>query len=249
MSNRYYQYEVADSAAARKYQKSESRFDSGFSDTFSSMPMQVEPATYSSGAPPPPKLILDAENAENGDSGINMGEDDTETDCSKTHLRGEVQPQIPTEIVAELQGQGQGVGKFPSRRSPTLVQEKAKKPHVPRLARRTLPSSFVTQANNVRTVLAPHRSTSPKSVYTESHSAPHTSSHSSMRPLPATNKENKGPFSLPPARSSSPLTCNNFQSLNQDRVPPIGGRSVSIDIYQLREYMSFFLPDRDDGDT
>jgi hypothetical protein len=62
------------------------------------------------------------------------------------------------------------------------------------------------------------------------------------------NKENQGPSTLPAMRSSSPLTCRNFQSLDMSRVPPIVP-NTGLDIHHLKDYMNFFLPDTKEGDT
>lgn len=245
MSNSRY-YQPRSPIGRGDYQKQESpvfgkQFDSGFSDTsLFSMPMQVEAdsAIYT-GAPPPPKLIVGKElmDAENGDSGINM-EEDCEKDCIST-FKPQVQTQIPPTVTA-MEVDGNELQK--SRRSPVFAKK------IPRVPKRTLPgSSSVSTVNSgiMRTVSAPHRASSPKSVYSESHSTPHTYC------TPFMNKENlQGPYSLPAVRSSSPLTCNmnNFQSLNvveHHRVPPM----VPVDIHQLQDYMDLFLPDGKDGDT
>lgn len=251
-SSRYYSRDVTSSHGASHYKTSspsysKKQFDSGFSDTFISMPMQVEAdsATYVSSVPPPrPNLMVDAEN---GDSGINMGEDDTEKDCPCTTFRGQSRTQIPDPVVPmEVDGYGElkSTSIIPSRsssRSPISVR--GKRSGVPRIPKRTGPSSIAPSASDImRTVSAPLRPTSPRSVYSESRS-PRTYS------APFTNKENRGPVSLPAVRSSSPLTCNNYQSLSVlDRVPPMG-TVVPLDIHQLREYMGYFLPDTKDGDT
>lgn len=266
-SSRY--CEVGNSSAAGRgrsdgsyLQKSElntpspGRFDSGFSDSsFFSMPMQVEPdsAIYNSNiststGPPRPSLrgggsasgtVVDAEN---GDSGINMGEDDTERDCIGTAFH-RIQTQIPPSNITPMEVDGKKViASRSSTRSPPAGA--VKKPRVPR---RTVAfptsGSGSSSGGSVRTVSAPHRANSPRSVFTDSHSTPHTYT------APFTNKENHGPYSLPVARSSSPLTCNNFQSLNVvERVPPIAP-IVPLDISQLQDYMNLFLPDDKDGDT
>ena len=229
-------------------------FDSGIdSTTFcETLPMQVEAdsARYSSGVlsgrPKPPELMGRGGpvDFENGDSGVIMGEedeDDLERDCVSTHPKmGPVHTQVPMEIDTT------SVRKVIPRSANRSPPAPATKRPVPRLPKRTVPtSSFTSSVTNhgVRTVTAPQRSPSPRSVFSQRYH-PSPSTHTTT--LPTHDKENYGPYSLPAVRSTSPLTCNNFRSLNPERVPTPG---VSIDIYQLREYMSFFLPDTKDGDT
>lgn len=232
-------------------------FDSGFdSNNFcESLPMQVEADsgcysnTVFSTRPEPPKLMGAAGapvDTENGDSGVMMGEDDddddVERDCISTHAKmGPVQTQ-PMDV--DTTSIKKAVIPAPSRnanRSPPTVRPAAKRP-APRIPKRTVPTSSFTSSvvsnQGVRTVTAPQRSPSPRSVFSQRHPSP------SARTTSTIDKENYGPYSLQPVRSTSPLTCN-FHSLNE-RVPTSG---VSIDIYQLRECMSFFLPDSKDGDT
>lgn len=201
--------------------------DSGFSDTFSSIPLQTvfaDSGTYTSVPPAPPHLLLGGmEDVENSDSGITV--DDVETDrCVQQHA--------PMEVESKVTSRGSGT------RSPV---SKAKR-HAPRLPKKTYQGTFTSSpASSVQTVSA--RSSSPTSVYTGTE--PHLSTRT-YSAAPFVNKENQGPSTMPALRSSSPLTCNNFQSLNTDnRVPPIG----HIDIFQLRDYMNFFLPDTKEGDT
>lgn len=251
MSNSRY-YQVANSAIGRgDYQKPELKtpspvyIDSGFSDTFFSMPMQVEAdsATYT-GAPPPPQLIVGRGpcssavlDAENGDSGItaDMSEDDTEKDCGVT-FKGQTRTRATPMEVDVNEG-------LKSLRSSTIsppVPSHSTAKKFPRLAKRMLPGSSSTSivSSGVMRTAAPHRASSPKTVYSQSHTTPHTSFF---------NKENlQGPYSLPAPRSNSPLTCNmnNFHSMGAvDRVPPV------IDLYRLQDHMYLFLPDGKDGDT
>lgn len=218
------------------------QYDSGFSDTFSSIPSPLQTvfadsATYTSVPPAPPHLLLGGmEDVENSDSGITM--DDVETDhcVQREQVLSPAQPTLME--VSKVSSRGSGT------RSPV---SKAKRPG-PRLPKKTYQSAFTlppASSSTVKTVTA--RSASPKSVY--SGTEPYSSTRTfSIAPL--TNKENQGPSTMPALRSSSPLTCNNFQSLNTDnRVPPISHGMVPIDIYQLREYMNFFLPDTKEGDT
>ena len=245
-----------------EYQKTQDyrrqEFDSGFGDLSSIQTTAAAATTPYTSIPPgptPPNLIVDVEN---GDSGITL--DDAETDCVATvqhHRRQQQQRRqqqhhqrklapagvVPMEVdeTPKLISRGSGSS------SPVSYQ-RAKKSAAPRLPKKTLHSS--TSASS--TVSAPHRSASPKSVYT---SELHTST--SISPSPAAvlpgavpyNKENQGPSSLPFMRSGSPLTCNNSQSLNlPERVPPIG-QGMSSDVFQLRDYLNFFLPDTKEGDT
>ena len=260
MSTRYYKADSSvgrDRLEAKDYGKQQ-RYDSGIdSGNFcDSLPMQVESegvtsySGHSFGRPAPPNLIVDIEN---GDSGINMGDDDdVEKDCISTV----VVPRQPVQSM-DVDIQRSRSSKVAPRSPPSLTKPPTKRP-APRLPKKTISAAtFASSSSNsrhdIQTVSAPQRSPSPRSVFTQRYPAlsTHTTttqSTATTRPF-TTNKENhgRGPYSSMPAiRSASPLTCNNYQSLDMDRVPPTG---VSIDIYQLQEYMSFFLPDTKDGDT
>lgn len=246
-----------------EYQKSRDynrrqEFDSGFSDLSSTT------TSYTSvpPGPTPPNLIVDVEN---GDSGITL--DDAETDCVATVQHRRQQHHHHDQQQRQRRQQQRklapaGVAPMEVDETPKLVSrgsgstspvsyQRARKSAAPRLPKKTIHSSS-SGATTSSTVSAPHRSASPKSVYT---SELHTSTFStSPSPAPAAaavpyNKENQGPSSLPFMRSGSPLTCNNFQSLNlPERVPPIG-QGMSSDVFQLRDYLNFFLPDTKEGDT
>lgn len=239
--NRYYQ---TSPEAGLDLKTPQSRgYDSGFSDTFSSIPLQTvfaDSPAYTSVPPAPPHLLLGQEgmeDVENGDSGITVDE------VEKDHC-------VPRDQVVAVQEASSHASmevestKVTSRGSGSRSPVSKAKRHAPRLPKRTYQSAFTlttTSGSSVKTVTT--RSASPKSVYTG------TEPHSSTQTAPFVNKENQGPSTMSALRSSSPLTCNNFQSLNTDnRVPPIG-HHVPIDIYQLRDYMNFFLQDTKEGDT
>ena len=216
------------------------QFDSGFSDTFQSMPA-------------PPSLIYPGD-VENGDSGINMDQDDMEPekDCIVTHRAVQTQA-VPMEI--ELEDATKLIARGSCSRPPVPAHTviRSKRPVGPRVPKKTMATSSSTHSitsSHVRNVtVPPQRSTSPRTSPRNSQRP--TSTHTYTAPPFTTDKENQGPSTMPVLHSSSPLTCNNnnFRSLqNVDRVPPMSA-NASIDIYQLREYMAYFLPDTKEGDT
>ena len=253
-SGYYYGADSSNDLKGMGYSQHQARCDSGIdSGTFcDSLQVEAHSATtfsglsLTTGRPVPPDLILPPGggiDVENRDSGITIDDedDDVERDCGST-IKIQQPPVVPMDtepVKMNLTA--------PSRSPPALAKPVAKR-HAPRLPRRTVtPSAFTISSGShgVKTVAAPQRTQSPRSVFIQKHPSPstHPTTHTTAAdPF----KENRGPFSLPPMRSTSPLTCNNFSSLNPERVPSDG---VSIDIYQLREYMSFFLPDNKDGDT
>ena len=241
-----------DPKAYGKQQYDSGRLDSGFSEVCNSMPLQsllTDAYSSVSGPPPPPQLIM--ADVEDSDSGITV--DDAEKDCISTYHHK--QPAlISTESPMDVDQDSSKSVKAsrllvsPGPRSPV---SKAKRAHIPRIPKKTVHGTFTTPStSNSRTVSA--RSASPKSVYTtEPHSS--TSTSSSSAPFSAApftiNKENQGPSTLPAMpRSNSPLTCSNYRSLPVERVPPIVS-TTGLDLYHLREYMNFFLPDTKEGDT
>jgi len=242
------------SATADRYRLSKQgpgsvKFDSGISDCFVSIP---EPESCSNAynsqrdeRPPPPALLLGdcLVDTENGDSGINMGDEDTERDCPARTYKGQMKPFAsqpdaePMELDDHPVSRKNVVTPRSSSRSPPAQLPKPKKP-VPRFPKKTTPFTTASTSSNttvsVRTTPAlPQRPTVERSQGCSQ---------------PTANKENQGFASLPAMRCSSPLTCNNYKSLNVSdahRVPPL----VTMDIHQLHEYMSYFLPDTKDGDT
>lgn len=219
------------------------QYDSGFSDTFSSIPLQAVSSSFTSVPPAPPHLIGGMmEDVENSDSGI--CDDVVEIDRAVAGVQRKQVSSTPMEVdsgpvVSKMTSRGSASGS----RSPVSKAKRAHNVIGPRIPKKTVHGPFSVSSSTLKTVSA--RSASPKSVYT---TEPHSSTHV-FSSAPFTNKENQGPSSMPAMRSGSPLTCSNFRSLNVDnRVPPIG-QNVSIDIFQLREYMNFFLPDTKEGDT
>lgn len=217
-------------------QQYDSGLDSGFSDTFSSIPPHSvfsESANKFSSVPSPPApphLIL-MEDVEDSDSGITVDDAvEIEKDCACTFQRKQQTMDVGHQS-SSVASRGSGS------RSP-----KAKRPRFPRKTVHGPFSTTSSSSSTIHTVSA--RSSSPKSVYiTEPHSSTQTFSTAPF----TLNKENQGPSTLPAMRSSSPLARNNFQSLNE-RVPPIGA-NTGYEVYHFREYMNFFLPDTKEGDT
>ncbi len=229
--------------AATSYHHYRQQCDSGLG-SLQSMPVQADCGTYNE-APPRPKLMV-LEDAENGDSGINMNDDDTERDCINT-----IHQDIPSRVpIPEPKTATRDV--VPPKNVSTVVtpleplvpvQVYKQKKGGPRIPKRTVTGPPTVSNHSVRTVTAPHRSTSPKTVYSQSHSAPHMY----QNPIVANVRHQGGHCSMPTPSNSSPLTCNNFHSLNLDRVPPVMSE-FSLDIRQLKQYMDSFLPDKE-GDT
>lgn len=234
------------------------RLDSGFSEVCTSMPLQsVLSDSYSgvSGPPAQPHLIM--EDVEDSDSGI--VDDTVEKDCIATFHRKQVK--MPSSVMESPMEVDQDSSKsvkasrLAVSSGPRSPVSKAKRAHIPRIPKKTVHGTFTTpSSSSSKTVSA--RSASPKSIYTtEPHSSISSSSISaSSAPFSDTpftiNKENQGGPSTMPAmpRSSSPLTCSNYRSLPMERVPPIV-QGTGLDLYHLREYMNFFLPDTKEGDT
>lgn len=266
MSSRY-SYQPDHSAAGSQKSPGLYEFDSGFADTFSSIP------------PAPPSLIYPGD-VENGDSGINMDDNvdmEPERDCVKTHGTMQTTPDVPMEFEDATKLLARGSCSRPPAANTHVhtVTRSTKRPVGPRVIRvpkKTMSTSSTSTHSitnsHVRNVTFPPQQRSSRPRSTSPRSAPHpststttttittgpsstTHTYTYSHPPFTTDKENQGPSTMPVLRSNSPLTCNNnnFRSLqNVDRVPPMSV-NASIDIYQLREYMAYFLPDTKEGDT
>ena len=212
------------------------QFDSGFSETFVSIPMQVGTNSVGyDGGPPRPKLMGQdsLEDFENGDSGYMEDDSDIQKDCINTCHRP-VPSQVSTASTATKVSPSQTTTAIqdPPLEPSVTLHVKPKK-NAPRIPKRTVVASHSVSNSSVRTVTA--RSVSPKSVYSESHTTPRTHSTSLLT-------ETHGPSSMT-AIHNVPLTCDPFY-MEHVRVPPVN-QDVSFNIYELRQYMDFFLPNKD----
>ena len=217
-----YDYQLYSRSTSHKYAKVDKR---GGKQQFDSGFGEMLSGTFDSGPPRPMLMVQNSldEDVENGDSGISLA--DGEKDCVHTLNHNQTVVTMPpltkTPVSTDIDRLQRDVSKTVISSDEPPIKFKKNSPRIPK---KTVSGSPFAQSG--RTLSPPQRSPSPKEM---------DSTHSS----------NMGPRSMPVFwNTTGPLTCNNtFHSLNLDRVPP-----VSFDTYELRQYMGFFLPDKE-GDT
>lgn len=242
-----------DAAGSKMKPRQSPQFDSGFGDLHFSLPIQAESGRGLDDGPPRPKLLLgqnSIEDVENGDSGIHMEEDDAdERDCIATITSR--QPMVTDKIDRPGKISVPASTTDGGSTSMSVVTHKNSFKTGPRIPKRSVSSGSNGNSNThtSRTIIP--RSASPKNQSSHrTNNLSNTAAFQHISPLSSgQDKENNGPSSMPVIHNSNPLTCNNFHSLPVERVPPVVPNNVSIDIYQLRQYLGLFLPDNKEGDT